>query len=738
MEFNITGNVNLDTTQAENKLQSLVGDMSDIPSILGDGKNQPQNNLIQNANIKQVENSNKVGDSLNNLNDQLKDVIESFQSLSQTVQNNNLVNTTSIQDKERKDASSPQKNAVKGVNGVVGAEQRITSTINQLSNGDIAGAAISTVNNTGKDMMNLGDTVNGMGAGGLSKVLTGLGVGGLVIGGAAAGLNALSKNYERELPTIDELLSTFGGDIQSGNNSRKGMNLWNQVVEKNRGTGIDNETFLQLTNSLGNYGINNIDRASDLAASSAKWASYTNGDARTFSNFAGMIERYGGDGNKALNSAFQYSQASGLSRTQFSEFLDGLQKVVENGISNGFIKSTDEVADSLGMLARLSDNNPMWQGQQGVNRYMQMMNTASNNTSLDSASSVLMAKAANDVIKNTKGGLGALITDNNGKPMLDGFLHDANGNATNSVLNSLAYMEKGNMDPTFMRAYKQQLQNAYGNDVDSQVAALKQSYGLNWEGSIQLYNMMQKLGTDGYDDALFKKEAEKLQANPEYQSDNKRLNDTLSDLNETMVNFGKEVAFDLKIDAIDTIDKNVADILKVLTGDKEEKILDEQFENGVTADNTGIFSVPNNTYTAEDAALYGISVNPNPVHVSENGFNRYLLDMELEGEKTRKQYVKHGKHKGELEYEDVGEDLFAQYWFGDNTHKGLRGSEYETQVLKLADNFMTSRNGGANGSGTFDMNQLLPLIRDLYNALNDNTNATNKNTNEAVTVTIED
>lgn len=38
MEFNITGNVNLDTTQAENKLQSLVGDMSDIPSILGDGK----------------------------------------------------------------------------------------------------------------------------------------------------------------------------------------------------------------------------------------------------------------------------------------------------------------------------------------------------------------------------------------------------------------------------------------------------------------------------------------------------------------------------------------------------------------------------------------------------------------------------------------------------------------------------------------------------------------------------
>lgn len=736
MEFNINGNLNLDTSQAENKLQSLVGDMSDIPSILGDGKNNSQNSQLQNSNVKQVENSNKLGESFSGLNDQLKDVIEAFQNLAQTVQNNNYVNATSVQDRERKDASSPQKQNVKGVNGILGAEQRVTNTINQLSSGDIAGASISTLNNVSKDTMNLGDTINGLGAGGLSNILKGVGGAGLILGGAAAGANALSKNYERELPAIDELLSTFGGNISQGNNSDKGISLWNRIIEKNKGTGINNETFLELTNSLGNYGINNIDRASDLALSSAKWASFTNGDARTFSNFAGMIERYGGDGNKAIDNAFQFSQASGLSRTQFSEFLDGLQKVVENGISNGFIKSTDEVADSLGMLARLSDNNPMWQGQQGVNRYMQMMNTASNNTSLDNVSSVLMAKAANDVINNTKGGLGALITDNNGKPMLDGYLHDANGNATNSILNSLAYMEKGNMDPTFMKAYKNQLNNAYGNDIDSQVAAIKQSYGLNWEGSIQLYNMMNKLGTAGYDDEMFKKEASKLQANPEYQSDNKRMNDVLSSLNETLVNFGKDIAFDLKIDALETIDTNVFKIWQHLTGgNKEELPLNQEFVTGVSSNNTGVFAIDDNNLTEEDAKRLGATINPNRTIITNEGFNSYLLDMELESEKERKGYEGKGRNKKLVI--DEGEEEFARLYYGDDTTKGLKDSEYERDVLKLATNYITSINGGVNGSATFDMEKLLPLIQKLSEEINANTEATNKNTNETITVTME-
>lgn len=51
---------------------------------------------------------------------------------------------------------------------------------------------------------------------------------------------------------------------------------------------------------------------------------------------------------------------------------------------------------------------------------------------------------------------------------------------------------------------------------------------------------------------------------------------------------------------------------------------------------------------------------------------------------------------------------------------------------------MTSTAGGANNSGTFDTDQLLPILRNIFNALNENTNATNKNTNEAITLTIED
>ena len=92
----------------------------------------------------------------------------------------------------------------------------------------------------------------------------------------------------------------------------------------------------------------------------------TGADGGTLASIANMSARFGaGD---ALATGWAGLQASGMSTGQFGEYLRAVQRVMEEGISRGFVRSGEDVARNLTMLARLTGNSPLWQGEQGARR----------------------------------------------------------------------------------------------------------------------------------------------------------------------------------------------------------------------------------------------------------------------------------------------------------------------------------------------------------------------------------
>jgi hypothetical protein len=51
---------------------------------------------------------------------------------------------------------------------------------------------------------------------------------------------------------------------------------------------------------------------------------------------------------------------------QFNEVLRGLQRVMEDGISKGFVRSSDQVARNLTILSTMTNNNPLLSGEMGA------------------------------------------------------------------------------------------------------------------------------------------------------------------------------------------------------------------------------------------------------------------------------------------------------------------------------------------------------------------------------------
>lgn len=553
------------------KNNPLIGS-SDTPSMLGtntDASNG-KNNSLENAQIRTTENANRLADSFSSLTDVAKKMKQFYEAqqnippLLPKINSNDFLNDDNTETKLKN--RNPSLRRVPGVNGVVSASDNFANVVVSASNGNLTGVLNNGLSGLNNGMQNVQNFAGSMGAG--TGVLAGLGIGMgavKVAGAALKGANALAEKYEEALPEIDKMLVNYGGDQALKNNAKQNANLGlkirSNILDKNVGTGLSAESFLQLTNSMAGYGINSDEKASKLAQVSAQYASFTNSDPNRIANFAGMVERYGGNGETALNQVFGYSQKSGLNKAQFSEFLDGISRVMEDGISKGFIKSWNDIGKELGALSKLSDSNPMWQGTQGANRYMQMMNSAASKTDLNSTTSILMARAAQDV--TNKRGIENVLTDSNGKVNAMNFLHDDKGRAINSSLNTLAYVERGNMDMEFMKNFRDRLSNLYGGDVDSQVGALKEAYGLNWSGSIQLYNMMQKIGKDGYTAADFEAEAKKLQNDPNLQSDNKNMMAALSKINDSVVGLGK-LPSELKIEGlgkVEDITQNIYDFI---------------------------------------------------------------------------------------------------------------------------------------------------------------------------------
>ncbi|MBQ9238080.1 MAG: hypothetical protein IJ191_02000 [Treponema sp.] len=186
--------------------------------------------------------------------------------------------------------------------------------------------------------------------------------------------HAISGMYNESLPTYERALPSFfdmSGTDENYFRARQ-RELSDLFLAGSKDTNLDLPSFIEAATDLSKYGVSDAQKANDMTRQAAMYAKYTNGDVGQYNSFIGAVSRYGGENENALDIAYGAARASGLQNAQFGEFLEGLESVIESGISNGFVRSTEDVAGTLTMLSNLSGGSEFWKGEQGAQRLNQI------------------------------------------------------------------------------------------------------------------------------------------------------------------------------------------------------------------------------------------------------------------------------------------------------------------------------------------------------------------------------
>ncbi len=487
-----------------------------------------QNTLFANATAANASKSleQRISDlnkTIDDLTDELDDIIErkdyrGANNVSATInqlesERKRLEIEKQRQDSENKDSSKNLGRyfGVREFSQILGELGNITQagfTYRQdIANGNYLGAET-------RQATSVASSVSSMvtGAGAMIALANPL-IGGIIAGLGAAG-NAAAKYFqglsETEIAEGNAYMQPFAqkyGAFRMFNDpgasyalNREGSNsFYRRAYEASKGTGLDTDEILAQMQNAAIYGLS--EKASfNLVANSAKWVQETGADMNALMKLQGTASRYG-LGENVIQNAYGGLIASGMGRGQFSEFLQGLQSVIEDGISNGYITSTEDVTRNLTMYARLSDNNPLWQGQNGARMFTQMNNNLSQATGLSDTNSALVFSALH------KGG---------------------------SYVDTMEAIEKGlNDKDAFGKIFSTFMQSEDGN-YEGVVERLRAAYGLNYTQAKQVFAMGNKLGSSGYTQADFERDIKKSGINPNAETEQTIWKDVENDLKNSM------------------------------------------------------------------------------------------------------------------------------------------------------------------------------------------------------------
>lgn len=388
-----------------------------------------------------------------------------------------------------------------------------------MANGDYLGADVAAVESGAGIAQGIGGSLLGAG---LMLSATPVGWGLMAAGGIAEIGGAISKYwagdaradiaegeaYRKTLSGTNAFNKRFSDGGTWLENSNKTDAILRAATDGATGTGLSTEEFLSLATRQSKFGGTQSD-AMTQARDIAMWAQSTGTDAGVIQNFLGTARRYG-DNSDVLGYASQARQAAGLTKAQNEEFLQSLQSVIEDGIANGYVKSAEDVSKTLVMFSRLSNNNPLWQGEQGAKRLAQMNSGIAGATALQSVSDVIVAGAARDV----------LSVDGNREKYL--------GNrASGTYIDEMLLMEQGN-NPAMFGAIAKSVKDLEGGNYAARVELFKDIFKLNYGGAVDVDAMADKIGVDGYTEQDFANEVAKMQKDRNYQSEETKWQDDIN------------------------------------------------------------------------------------------------------------------------------------------------------------------------------------------------------------------
>ena len=409
-------------------------------------------------------------------------------------------------------------------------------------------------------------------------------------------------------PTMDSL--SMYGNLNQGNaieNSRKIADSYARMADlvSRGGTGYSTNEGVEVKNQLAQYGYKSENAEVD-ANSILKWQRATGAGRSELIDFVGYASRYGGanGATNALGFAYGGLTASGMEKGQLSEFLRGMQSVMEEGISKGFVYGADEVARNMSFFSKLTGNNAMWSGENAARKISGINSSIENSTNLDSVAAVMNFQVAQSLIGKTKEEFDAYV-DPFGidKDKKTGKYKDSLSLYTGTPLDVLMAMEKGFQPKTVgatMEALSKQFNIGFGKDgsltgdVMSAATMLSQMWGLNNTGAVQMMKTWAKNGENIKDE-----EIERITSDPNMVTKETKAQKTIEDIKVSVQQIAST--------GINTA-QDILNEIKAKNGTKKDKNDEKRNVNEADFDSVmdDLYS-ERNKYTAEgraDSAAY--------------------------------------------------------------------------------------------------------------------------------------
>lgn len=468
-------------------------------------------------------------DSIKAMNSAMKEAMESG-DYSQAAQLTGAINNL-VSAQRMSAVNSPQGNAdmlakVAIANQATQFLSSLTNTVNagigsitQLAQGHVS-TAISSVYNTVSGMAMSGAGIAA--ASGNIPLAALLAVGGgvaSIAGGLAEKDQQLADDYQENILKSNIAFERYYN-----------FNDANKYTEKYaRNTGLTRSELADLAINEAQYGLTDGKTALNRARETARYSYATGVDSSALQAFSGLASRYG-LGDDALNRAYSSLNAAGLEIGQFGEYVSMIQKALEDGISKGFTKSTEEVVSNYIMLAELSNNNPLWVGEEGTRRLQTINSSVASATDLQSVSDVMVYNAYKNL----------------GAEKLSDYLDKAYVK-DGGYINYMLAMEKGvNLD-----VFKQLAEIIAGEGgYEAQIERVKQIFGLNYTGSTQILEMMKNAGD--YDETSFQNAYTTVTQAPEANTPETVMQDAVNRL-ESYFDGWKENSFKVVVEKIEDV-----------------------------------------------------------------------------------------------------------------------------------------------------------------------------------------
>ena len=252
-----------------------------------------------------------------------------------------------------------------------------------------------------------------------------------------------------------------------------------------------------------------------------KWNSATGVDKGLLSDYKGRQYRFSNDkdGN-SLAQAFATNSEMGMQRGKFSETLEALKRIFEEGISKGFVKGTAEIGATLSTIYKASGESRFFQGSEGANRYMQMSNAIAGATALNSVTDILTYRAT------------ATGVSDEAKQQA---LRNAGIKGRYGYIDNMVFEEQG-VTPELLVKQRDMVLKTTGNEKE-QIELYRKMYGVNYTGATQIHEMLKNLNPENKEE--ISKKIKDMQLEPKYLSDQKALLSTNEKIRYDVANLGK-------------------------------------------------------------------------------------------------------------------------------------------------------------------------------------------------------